>query len=105
MNLDIDYAHALHGASLYVEELKYAEGPRRLEAVTPESLAEQLGLLFRDANLRELDPAEVVKDSYFYGLSFELTLGINRQLTHSIFIDGLLHGLALGAGLRAEPPE
>lgn len=101
----LDYSHALHSASLYVEELKYAEGPRRLEAVAPKAIAAQFDLLLRDAGIEGLDPAEIVADSYIYGRSFEASLLVPRQFAHSIFVDGLLHGLALGARLRGSEPR
>lgn len=103
--IELDYSHALHAASLYVEDLKYGETPRRLAAITPEAIAAQFDLLLRDAGIAGLDPAEIVSDSYVYGRSFEASLLVPRQLAHSIFVDGLLHGIALAARLRGSEPR
>lgn len=100
----LNYSHALHAASLYVEELKYAEGPRRLALQDPDAVAAQFDLLLRDAGIKGLDPAEIVGDSYVYGRSFEASIHVPRQLAHSIFVDGLMHGVALAAGLRGSVP-
>ena len=98
----LDYDSPLHAASLYIEQLKYGRGERTVEIVPAKGVAEQLGLMFRDAGIEGIDPAQVMVDAVWYGHSFAHSIGIDEFVARSIFVDGILHGVALAAKLRGE---
>ncbi len=102
--MTLDYSHPLHAASLYVEELKYGPGPRVVEGVTKALIVGQREALLREAGVNA-DARLLVEDTNHYATSFERSLGVRAILARSIFMDGLMHGVALAAGLRAEEPR
>lgn len=100
----------LHLASYYVEELKYGAGEGQLVKVTIGDLASQVRRLLDDAaanltnaeHLTVMDEKQVLIDAVFYGRSNAEQMNVEESAAVSIFIDGVLHGGALVAGLRGE---
>lgn len=101
----LDASNPLHRASFWLEELKYGPGERRVEAVTFEEIEDQFRGLLADLNLTDVSAEQVVDAARYYGGSFALIFRIPEAVALSIFVDGLLHALALAAGKTAEPPE
>jgi hypothetical protein len=100
----IDYSHPLHQASLYIEELKYGEGERVVEGVTRDEIVAQMDGLLRDAGVTGVDAATLIDDCDYYGHSFAKTLRVPPILGKSLFVDGLMHGIAVAGGLAASQP-
>lgn len=99
----IDYTNPLHAASLFIDRLKTADGPRMVTLADTDSIVAFDEMILREADL-DLDARLLVDTLDFYALSFA-RLGINRFMARSIFSDGVAHGLALAAGLRGEVPS
>lgn len=100
-----DPSNPLHKASFYIEALKYGPGPRAVETVTAAEITAQLETLLRDADVTSITAAELVKTLDFYAGSFARHFGVNHLLGKSIFTDGVMHGVALAAGLEGEEPS
>jgi hypothetical protein len=100
-----DPTHALHKASFYIERLKFGEGPGKVETVKAKDYAEQIGLILRDAGFDHLDPEQLIEDCLYYGKSYEQLFGVRELFALSIFVDGLIHGLAVAGGLEAPHPD
>lgn len=99
----IDPTNPLHGASFYIEELKFGQGPLTVTGATTAELVAQYEGLLRDAGI-ELDSKLLVETLDFYGRSFERSFHVHAVLAKSIFSDGIMHGLALAAGLKGQSP-
>lgn len=93
----------LDRASFYVEELKYGPGPGKLEVAEWEEMVAQLETLLRDAGVSSMSGEELLEAIFYYGNSVAGSFGMSFQLGLSVFLDGLMHGIALGAGLDSEP--
>lgn len=107
----LDYSHPLHRASVAVEEAMYGEvkggnhsGIASVEAFTP-----YLDTLLKQAGLDEVDAAEVMDDAAYYGhnIAHEVVgpgeAFVFAPLAYSIFLNGLMHGIALAG--KIEPAE
>lgn len=90
----------LDWASFYVEELKYGPGPGNLEVAAPNEVVAELEALLRDAGITSMTGEELAKAMTFYGVSLSKSLRIHRMIASSLFLDGLMHGIAFGAGLK-----
>lgn len=101
----VDKTHPLHAASLYVEELKYADRDRGIRGLTFVELETLFGLLLRDAEVGDVDPGQMADDCDFYAEHFARLLKVPVVLAKSVFVDGLMHGIALAGGLRGEAPK
>jgi hypothetical protein len=93
----------LDRASFYVEELKYGVGPRRLEQAKSGEIAAEFESLLRDAGVTSMTGEELARAMVYYGRSLANTFRTPRTIALSMFCDGLMHGIALAAGLTAEP--
>lgn len=92
----------LDRASFYVEELKYGPGPGTLEPAAFGEIVSELEALLRDANVTSMTGRELLDAMEFYEVSLSHALRMPLVFTRSIFLDGLMHGIALGAGLEGE---
>lgn len=93
-------------ASFYVEELKYGPSPERLVGVSTNDVQVQLEGLLRDADVATMTGAELMDALEFYARNMALTFRVPLVLSRSLFLDGVMHGIALAGGLSAEPrPE
>ncbi|MFL5954816.1 MAG: hypothetical protein ACJ76I_11990 [Gaiellaceae bacterium] len=100
----IDYTHPLHAASLYVEELKYGPGARVVEGATRTQIVAQFDGLLRDAGVEGVDAGELVDDTDYYARSSARAFQVHPLLAKSVFVDGLMHGIALAGGLKGRAP-
>lgn len=91
---------ALDRASFWVEELKYGPGEKTVEQITMDEYAAQMEVLLRAANVTSTTGEELLEASKFYAVSQAKSFGVNVILTYSIWLDGLMHGVALTAGLE-----
>jgi hypothetical protein len=89
-------------ASFYVEALKYGPGPGKVEAASLGQVVAQMEVLLRDANVTSMTGEQVLGAMEFYARSLTRSLGIPLAFTRSLFLDGLMHGIALAAGLEGE---
>jgi hypothetical protein len=101
--VSVDYSHPLHAASLYIEELKYGPGDRVLEAATLAQIVAQVEGLLRDAGVTHIDAATLIDDLDHYAASFASTMRVPPLIGKSIFLDGIMHGIAAAAGLKGSP--
>ena len=92
-------------ASFYVEELKYGPGPGQVEGASREQIVGQCEVLLRDAGVTSMTGAELIDALDFYGESLARSFGVPRVLTLSCFVDGVMHGIALAAGLEGPHRE
>ena len=93
-------------ASFYVEELKYGPAPEKMVAVSTDDVQVQLEGLLRDAAVATMTGEELVEALEYYARSMALSFRLPLVLTRSLFLDGVMHGIALAGGLSAEPrPE
>lgn len=102
---DVEVANprnVMHQASFYIERLKYGDGPRAVELVAADSMSEQVEHLLQAAGVTDLTADEFNDAASYYGRSFSRQFGGSALVAKSIFVDGIMHGLALAAGLRGE---
>lgn len=92
----------LDRASFYVEELKYGPGSGKLERAEFDQVVAQLEVLLRDAGVTSMTGLELLEAMDYYAISLARTLGVPPTFTRSIFLDGLMHGIALTAGLEGD---
>lgn len=98
--------NALDRASFYVEALKYGPGPGKLELAGAEEIVAQLDTLLRDAGVKtSMTGEELLEAIFYYGDSLSHHLGTTFRVGVSMFLDGLMHGIAFGAGLDGEPRD
>lgn len=91
-------------ASFYIEELKY--GPAPVTKVTTDDVQVQLEGLLRDAGVTTMTGAELMDALEFYARSTAVSFRLPLVLTRSLFLDGVMHGIAFARGVSAEPrPE
>ena len=95
----------LDRASFYVEELKYGPGAGRLEGVDAEQIVAQLEVLLRDAGVSSMTGEQLLDAMVYYGVSLASSFTTHPTITLSLFLDGLMHGIALAGGLVGEPRE
>lgn len=95
--------NALDLASFYVEGLKYGPGPGQLESVSDEQIVNQLEVLLRDAGVTSMTGRQLAEAYEFYARSLALTLRVPLMVTRTVFLDGLVHGIALAGDVRGEP--
>jgi hypothetical protein len=95
----------LDRASWYIESLKYGAGPGVLEATEWDAVVGQMETLLRDAGAQSMTGAELLEATEYYSRSFAGTLGVPILLTRSLFVDGLMHGIALAGGVEGEPRD
>lgn len=100
--MSVDLANPLHQASFYVEELKYGERPGTVDVAGQAEFVKMLRQIIFDsgANITEEQMLDALGH---YGDSLAVTLNLSPLIARSIFVDGVLHGMALAAGLRGEP--
>jgi hypothetical protein len=94
--------NALDRASFYIEDLKYGPGPGPVEHLTRDQLTGQLEVLLRDAGITSMTGAELREAMEFYGESLAESFRAPRLLTFSCWVDGVMHGIALAAGIEGE---
>jgi hypothetical protein len=102
--IGLDYTHPLHAASLYIDDLKYGPGDRKVEGATREQMIAQLVGLLRDAGVENVDAAELIDDCSFYGASLAVHFRLHPTLAKSAFVDELVHGIAVAGGLKGTLP-
>lgn len=95
----------LDRASFYVEELKYGVGPRRVERAESDEIAAEFDTLLHDAGVTSMTGEELASAMTYYGRSLANTFLTPRMIALTMFCDGLMHGIALTAGLTAEPRD
>lgn len=107
MSSGFDYANPtpLDLAGYYVEDLKYGAGDGVVETVTRERMVHQLEVLLRDAGVSSMTGAELLAAVIPYGRGLSGHLGIPEILARSIFVDGLMFGIALAGGLSGTDPR
>lgn len=98
-----DPTNALHQASFAVEELKYGPGEGKLEFMPAKEIDTQLATLLEAAGVTDITPEELRGAMEYYGVNFTNMLGGSKLVNYSVFIDGVMHGLALAAGLKGKP--
>lgn len=99
-----DPTNPVNRASFWLEDLKFGDGPREIEILGPDELDAQLGVLIRDLDLVDYVTAKQVRDAIdFYGESFSRQLNTRSVVARAIFLDGMMHGLALAARKDADP--
>lgn len=106
-----DPNHPLHRASFYIEDLKWGrdrwDGPDADPAITAigqDAIVAQIEMLLRDVDL-DLDAEGLRAATDHYAESFAKQFGVSELVARSIFVDGLLHGIALKAGMEGDIPE
>jgi F0F1-type ATP synthase membrane subunit c/vacuolar-type H+-ATPase subunit K len=92
----------LDRASFYVENLKCGAGPGRLERASKDELVAELEVLLRDAGVTQMTGQQLAGAIDYYGESLAANFGAPRLICLSAFVDGLMHGIALAAGLEGE---
>lgn len=92
----------LDRASFYIEALKFGPGPGAVELLTNEDIAGQLETLLRDAGVTSMSGEELWHASTYYGQSFASTLSCRIGIPLSIWVDGMMHGLALAGKIEGE---
>lgn len=100
--MSIDRSNPLHQASFYVEALKYGPGSRRLERVGEDEFCVQLERIIADTRT-DATPEQLIEAFGYYGDSFAEQLNLSPLVAKSIFVDGVLHGMALAGGLHGQP--
>lgn len=93
--------NALDRASFYVEELKYGPGPRALEPLVEEELAAQLDVLLAGSGVTSITGRELAEACDFYAQSWGRIFEMKTVVAKSLFVDGLMHGIALAGGLES----
>lgn len=103
----------LDEASFYLERMKFGPtpGPSVKEVPAREKRA-MMEALLREANVGAMSGEELHTASVCYGHS--IMRGVLQaeswgvpleQVLRELWLDGVMHGVALAAGLRADPPE
>ena len=92
----------LDWASFYVEDLKYGVGPAQLERADADEMIAQVEALLRDAGVNTMTGEELTRATTYYGATIADAFGVHRTIALSIFVDALMHGIALGAGLKGK---
>lgn len=100
---DTDITNPFHQSSFYVEELKYPAGEPGTPKITEDARG-QIEALFRDAGIDSMSSEEFLATMVFYGDTWMQLVGIDPLVAKSIFADGVMHGIAFAAGLKADPP-
>lgn len=95
----------LHLASFYIERLKYGPGPGRIEGVTHEEVISQLRTLLEASSINTITAEELYATCQYYSASWSRVIRIDPVFLHSLFVDALMHGIALASGLEGPPPE
>jgi hypothetical protein len=93
----------LDRASFYIEQLKYGPGAGKVEGVSADQMISQLEVLLRDARVDSMTGYQLERAALYYGRSLATSLQMPEILAGSCWLDGLMHGIAFAAGLRAEP--
>jgi hypothetical protein len=88
--------------SFYVEDLKYGPGPAKFVGVQSEQLVAELEALLRDAGVQTMTGAELMDALEFYARSMALAFHVPLLVSRSLFLDGVMHGIAFAAGLDAD---
>jgi hypothetical protein len=100
-----EHPNALDWASFYVEDLKYGPEAAKVTTVDPPQIAAQLEVLLRDAGIGSMTGTELESAVVYYAQSWADAVQLNRTMTLSVFIDGLMHGIAIAGGLRGTHPS
>ncbi|MGD0386387.1 MAG: hypothetical protein ABSB73_09655 [Solirubrobacteraceae bacterium] len=95
----------LDQASFYIESLKYGPAEGKLEPVSGSQVVDQLEALLRDAGVTSMTGAELIDAMEYYARSSGRSFGASLLLMRSVFLDGLMHGIALAAGLHGVPRD
>jgi hypothetical protein len=98
-----DPSNPFHQASFYVEWVKYGRAPGKLVGATFEEIEADVARLLEDAEVTSMTAAELVETCDYYAESYALLFGIRRLVTKTMFLDGVMHGIAFAAGLKGEP--
>jgi hypothetical protein len=98
-----DYSNPFHRASLIIEDLKYGEGAKRVEVVPEPNMKAQLTALLITAKITTVTAEQILDAIGFYGESNARALRVPEVIARSIFIDGVMHGLAVAGGLGRSP--
>lgn len=99
-----DYSNPIHLAGLYVEELKYQGDDKAVVGMTWDGVRPQIEQLIREGGIEGLTVDQVIEAVKFYGDLFAIVLNLSPFVTLSIFLDGLMHGMAVAAGLKGNAP-
>lgn len=102
----LDYTHPLHRASVVVEEVMFGDvkADNTSSVTTADEFVPFLVELFEQAGL-EIDAEQVMDDALYYGANFKHMVGVEETLAYSIFLNGLMHGVALAAQLEPNDPR
>lgn len=92
----------LDWSSFYIESLKYGPGSGAVEGVTRDQITAQLETLLRDADVSSMTGAELIDACDFYAESLARALGLPVIMVKTLWLDGLMHGIAFAAGVRGE---
>lgn len=92
----------LDWASFYVEELKYGPGPGQIESAELAEMVAQVEVLLRDARVTSMTGEELVDACEFYAQSIAQAFRCPVVLARSIWMDAMMHGIALAGGLTGD---
>lgn len=98
-----DPTNPFHQASFYVEWVKYGRAPGRLVAATVEEITADVARILEDAGVETMSAADLVATCDYYAESYAQQFGVSRLVAKTMFLDGVLHGIAFVAGLKGEP--
>jgi hypothetical protein len=98
-----DPSNPFHQASFYVEAIKYGRAPGRLVGATKDEITGDVEALLRDAGVDSMTGRDIVESCDFYAESYAQQFGIRQILAKTMFLDGVMHGIAFAAGLKGEP--
>lgn len=99
----VDPSNPFHQASFYLEDLKWGEGPRTARPPEMQNFREEAIVLLREAGVT-MDPDEFVEAVWYYSANWARTTGGPAEIIHSIFLEGVMLGIAFHAGLKGSNP-
>ena len=100
----IDYSNPVHQAGLFIEWLKYGAGPAQVEIVGEDELGRQLGeLIAKSGREEDVTAAQIIGAVCYYADSCAVSFNLSPLASRSVFMDGLMHGMALASGIVLDP--
>lgn len=98
-----DPTNPFHLASFYVEDLKYGDRQGEIVRTSAAEFDHMITRLLYDAGLEGLIEPERLRGALsYYGDSFAISFNTTPELALSVFVDGVLHGIALAGGLHGQ---